>query len=74
MVQYADDTTILVNFNSKQDLEHKLDALYVKLYNYLEKHKLCMNNDKTEIMIINELEESTINFGRQIRTQKMLNS
>lgn len=70
IVQYADDTTIVVNFNSKKELSEKVTKLYKDVIDYLDEHNLTLNTDKTEIMISNETEKSIVNFGKEIKTQK----
>ena len=49
---YADDTTITVSGNSKQEIEDKLNLVLKEVYDWTVKHKLLMNLKKTKVMMI----------------------
>ena len=51
-IMYADDTTISVWGESKQEVELKLSQAVEELDSWLNKNKLILNSDKTKTMLL----------------------
>ena len=68
IIQYADDTAIIIDYSNIDDLQNKISTCYDKTIKYLEEHNLLLNLDKTEIILFNEKNETSIYFGKMINT------
>lgn len=62
IVQYADDTTILIPFSNYTNLQESLDSLSTNLHNFCSDRNLKLNPDKTVIVIFGVTTVSNVNF------------
>lgn len=49
-IQYADDTLIVLNGISVEDLQHKVDKTFSEIHKYTSDNKMTLNQSKTEII------------------------
>ena len=68
IIQYADDTSIIIDYIDKEDLENKIETCYKKVKNYLDNHNLLLNLEKTEIILFDERNETSLYFGKNIQS------
>jgi len=68
-IQYADDTSIIIDYTCLKELNSKLTKLHNEIYKYLDALELQLNGNKTEIIVFNEKEEITLEFGTKITTK-----
>ena len=52
LVCFADDSTYTVTANTEAELSEKLSSKFKLLSDYLTKNRLCINTDKTHMMVI----------------------
>jgi len=62
VIQYADDSTIIVSFESFEELDKKLDCVGKNLFYYLNTLNLKLNISKTEIVIFGDKSTKNIRF------------
>lgn len=62
IVQYADDTSLVISFNCLSDLTTSLNLVQNKLIGYLDSKNLILNKSKTNIMIFGDSHIKSINF------------
>jgi len=63
IVQYADDTSLLIQFKNVEELKEKLICCHNKLLHYLQNHHLKLNLLKTEIILFGWKNNENISFG-----------
>ena len=52
LVCYADDSTYSVTANNEEELSAKMSSKFLKMSQYLTENRLCINTDKTHIMVL----------------------
>lgn len=62
MVQYADDTTLIIPYSSSPELKVKLQLIETQLHNYLKLKSLVLNNNKTCILLFGDTHTHSVNF------------
>jgi len=70
IIQYADDTSLLIPFNDINELQIKINNLYITLHDYLMQHNLLLNLDKTEIILHGWNKIESFTFGDSSITTK----
>jgi len=60
--QYADDSTIIISYNTLEDLKLSLCNIEKKLQKFITDRHLTLNTQKTEIMLIGEQTTHTLSF------------
>ena len=62
IIQYADDTTIMISFSNIDDLQLSLKNIGNKIVEYMDAHNLIINAEKTEVMIFGKNNATHVNF------------
>lgn len=65
IIQYADDSTIMIEYSNITELQDSLNKVSDKLRRYLEDHDLDINVNKTEIMLFSDSQGVCLNFLHQ---------
>lgn len=69
IIQYADDTSIVLNYSNTEDLNKTISKCYTILQKYLVEHNLKLNLEKTEILLYNETHIKEVTFGTQVNSK-----
>jgi len=62
IIQYADDSTILIPYRHVEDLQEKINIIGERVNNYINSKNLSLNTNKTEIMLFGETHTKTLDF------------
>ena len=54
IIQYADDTTIIIPYKNISDLQNNLNDVSANVMEYFTKLDLILNTDKTNIILFGE--------------------
>lgn len=64
IVSYADDTNILIRCKNISDAENCAVLMYAKINNWVENNKLCINHEKTAVIVFKTSQSSlSVNDG-----------
>ena len=70
IIQYADDTTVIVRYKDLTSLQNKLNTISANLTKFLASLNLRLNTEKTEILLFKERTEIDLEFcNTKIRTK-----
>jgi len=62
LIQYADDTTIILSYSNLNELQNKINTIENRLNTYIKNKNLSLNTGKTEIMIFGDKSILSLNF------------
>ena len=65
VIQYADDSTLILPYNDLNELNKLVKDIENKLASYLSGHNLYLNLNKTEIMLFGDKTITEIDFMHQ---------
>ena len=76
IVCYADDSTYTATARTPEELSNKIERKYKVMSNYLTENRLCINSDKTHLLIMstrqkrrkNNVMNITLNTGNEVIT------
>ena len=66
VIQYADDSTIMIQYKSKNDLQTNIAQIGMKIEEYMANRNLVLNEEKTEIILFNSDDISDLLFMNKV--------